>query len=252
MELSVDLKRALCELFEIHLDERGVQRIVTPLEYPGSNDRVVLRVRPQADHWVVDENGEAALFARLNGGDTQSEAISRWADQCEPHLNVQYTEDETLCARVREPRLLAPTIFRVACAAQQLYALATSQLEREASDFKEQVAQVIKTVCEELKVSFKSQANLPISGDLQADYLIGDEAQPLIVIAAASVQRLLEAQMIHLEYRCLKKAGFVLAVVKSQQAVGTKQFHRANYYTAKTVQYHPSDFSNLLRQQLMH
>jgi hypothetical protein len=55
MELSVDLKRALCELFEIHLDERGVQRIVTPLEYPGSNDRVVLRVRPQADHWMVDE-----------------------------------------------------------------------------------------------------------------------------------------------------------------------------------------------------
>lgn len=42
MVINRDLKQAICSLFEVHTDEGGVQRIVTPIEYPGSNDQIVI------------------------------------------------------------------------------------------------------------------------------------------------------------------------------------------------------------------
>lgn len=252
MELSLELKRAICALFEVHEDEGGVQRIVTPLEYPGSHDQVVLRTRPRGDQWQVDENGEAALYARMNGGDVESESVQRWASQLEQTSQIDFDEDETLTAKVLDTRLLAPTLFRVASAAQQLYALATAHKEREASDFKEQVAQIVTEVCKALNVSVLHNARLPISGDLEADHLIGDDSNPIIVISATSAKRLLEAEVIHMQYRLTRTPGFVLAVAESQKAVGVKQFNRANYYTGKTVQFSPVDFAQLLRGQVLH
>lgn len=253
MELKLDLKRAICALFEVHGDERGVQRIVTPLEYPGSHDAVVLRVRPQADHWQVDENGEAALYARMNGGDVEGDSVQRWAAVLAQSSRIDLDEDETLRCTVHDPRLLAPSLFRVASAAQQLFALATAHKEREAGDFKERVAAIITTVCADLNVPVQHNARLPISGDLEADHLIGDaQHTPLIVIAATSAKRLLEAEVIHMQYALSKTPGFVLAVAESQKAVGVKQFNRANYYTGKTVQFNPVDFAQLLRGQVGH
>ncbi len=252
MELSLDLKRAIYALFEVHEDERGVQRIITPLEYAGSHDQVVLRARPVGDHWRVDENGEAALYARMNGGDVESDLVQRWTGQLEQTSQIDFDEDETLTAKVLDSRLLAPTLFRVASAAQQLYALATAHKEREASDFKEQVAQIVTEVCMALNVSVQHNARLPISGDLEADHLIGDDSNPIIVIAATSAKRLLEAEVIHMQYQLTKTPGFVLAVAESQKAVGVKQFNRANYYTGKTVQFSPIDFAQLLRGQVLH
>lgn len=245
MELSLDLKRAICALFEVHDDERGVQRIVTPLEYPGSHDAVVLRVRPQGDQWQVDENGEAALYARMSGGDVESDSV------LEQSSRIDWDEEETLRCTVHDPRLLAPTLFRVASAAQQLFALATAHKERESGDFKERVAAIITEVCADLNVPVQHNARLPISGDLEADHLIGDaQHAPLIVIAATSAKRLLEAEVIHMQYALSKTPGFVLAVAESQKAVGVKQFNRANYYTGKTVQFHPGDFAQLVRGQV--
>lgn len=207
MELSLDLKRAICALFEVHEDEQGVQRIVTPLEYPGSHDQVVLRARPRGDQWQVDENGEAALYARMNGGDVEGDSVQRWAAQLEQTSQIDFDEDETLTAKVLDSRLLAPTLFRVASAAQQLYALATAHKEREASDFKEQVAQIVTEVCIALNVSVLHNARLPISGDLEADHLIGDDANPIIVISATSAKRLLEAEVIHMQYRLSSRSA---------------------------------------------
>lgn len=252
MELSLDLKRAICALFEVHEDERGVQRIVTPLEYAGSLDQVVLRVRPFGDQWRVDENGEAALYARMSGGDVESESVQRWAEGLEQSNHIDFDEDETLSTLIKDSRLLAPTIFRVASAAQQLYALATAHKEREASDFKEQVADIVIEVCKALNIPVQHNARLPISGDLEADHLIGDNSNPIIVISATSAKRLLEAEVIHMQYRMSKTPGFVLAVAESQKVVGVKQFNRANYYTGKTVQFSPVDFAQLLRGQVTH
>ena len=77
MAITSDLKQAICSLFEVHADECGVQRIVTPLEYPGSNDQIIIRVRPSGNGFAIDENGETSLYASLNGGDIESEARGR-------------------------------------------------------------------------------------------------------------------------------------------------------------------------------
>lgn len=137
-------------------------------------------------------------------------------------------------------------------AAQQLYALATAHKEREASDFKEQVAQIVTEVCKALSVPVQHKARLPISGDLEADHLIGDDTNPIIVISATSAKRLLEAEVIHMQFLLTKTPGFVLAVAESHKAVGVKQFNRANYCTGKTVQFNPVDFAQLLRGQVLH
>ncbi len=88
-----------------------------------------------------------------------------------------------------------------------------------------------------------------MAGSMVADHVI-DHATPLIVIAASSAARLLEAEVIHMQYLYTQQPGFVLAIAESEQAVGKKQFKRANFYTGKTVDFSPPDLKQLLRQQL--
>ncbi|VVE29266.1 hypothetical protein PEP31012_03581 [Pandoraea eparura] len=249
MELVTDLKRAICALFEVHADESGMQRVVTPLEYSGSGDRIVVRVRPRDNGFLIDENGEAAFFATMAGGDTDSGALSRWAEDLAAFGPAKLGDDEVISAFASDVRLVAPYVFRVAEAAQQLHAIATSRAERQVSDFKQRVADVVNGVARGLGLRYQSDVELPISGGLIADHLIEHDA-PLIVIAATSATRLLEAEVIHMQYRMEKKPGFVLAVVENQMIVGKKQFERANYYTGKTVTYSAHDLGSLISTQL--
>jgi len=249
MELTTDLKRDIGALFEVHEEASGTQRIVTPLEYPGSGDRVVVRARPRDGHWVIDENGEAALYARMTGGELNSDSIKRWADNLSHTTRIDFDEDEQLVTKVQDQRLIAPTLFHVAAAAQQLFALATSIKERETSQFKEQVSSVVRAVCTDLNVPVRDNMILPIMGDMKADHLIGDDNNPLILVIATSTTRLLEAEIIHMQYRASQVPGYVLAVA-DYQAVGQKQFNRANYFTGKTVAFNGPDLSQLLRSHL--
>ncbi len=254
MELIPDLKRTICSLFEVHEDESGVQRIITPLEYPGSTDKVVVRVRSRANHLQIDENGEAALYASMHGGDVETDAIQRWTEELQSSMHIEFDADEVIKAEVKDHRLVAPYIFHIAAASQQLFAMATSQKERSPNDFKDRVAEVVRDVCDALQLPVQHRVELPIAGGLEADHLIGQinhpTIPPLIVIAASSATRLLEAEVIHMQYRYTKQPGFVLAVAESEQVVGKKQFHRANYYTGKTVAFSAYDFGQLLREQL--
>lgn len=250
MVMTSDLKRAICALFEVHADEGGVQRIITPLEYPGSNDQIVVRVRPSVDGrgFIIDENGEAAFYSGLNGGDVESEAVGRWAEEMSLNSPVKFTDDEKLSAIADDERLIAPYIFRVAEAAQQLHAIATSRAERQASDFKERVKSVIQEISTQLNLPCKSDVELPIAGGLKADHLLG-MAKPLIVIAATSATRLLEAEVIFMQYRADKKPGYVLAVAESQDMVGRKQYERAQYYTNKAVIFNADAFGKLISSE---
>jgi len=133
----VNLKQEICSLFEVYQDEAGVQRVVTPLEYPGSADRIVVRVRPLEAGYQVDENGESAFYASMNGGDVQASAVIRWIEGLKWHSPVMFDDSETLAITVSGDTPLAPYIFRIAEAAQQLYALATSRVDRQEGDFKE-------------------------------------------------------------------------------------------------------------------
>ena len=248
MDFAPGLKQTICALFEVHEDSASVQRIVTPLEYPGSNDKVVIRVRQRAHGFEIDENGEAALYASMYGGDVDSDLVQRWAEDLSHNVGVDYS-DETLIASLSDQRLIAPTIFQVAAAAQQLFALATSHKERAANDFKDRVAEVVAEIAGALKLPHRSNVELPFAGNLAADHVI-DHATPLIIIAASSTTRLLEAEVIHMQYLYTREPGFVLAIAESELAVGKKQFKRANFYTGKTVDFSPPDLKQLLRQQL--
>jgi len=245
----MDLKKAICSLFEVYPEQNGVQRVVTPIEYAGTGDRIVVRVRQRHDEFSVDENGEACFHASMAGGDVESELIFRWAEELASAGRVKLLEDETLSAVTADPQLIAPLIFRVAEAAQQLYAIATARTERQASDFKARLADVVKTVARELQLGHEMDVQLPIAGGLVADHVLQGKA-PLIVVAATSATRLLEAEVIHMQYRMERKAGFVLAVVENQNTVGKRQFERANYYTGKTVTFNQHDFGSLLSSTL--
>lgn len=246
MVIDIGLKKAICSLFEVHADEGGVQRIVTPLEYPGTNDPIVVRVRPFQGGYLIDENGEAAFNAGLNGGDIESEAVSRWAGDL---ASVQFTDDESLTIFANDERLIAPYVFRIAEAAQQLHAIATARNDRQTNDFKERIGRIICTLAAELGVDVKIDEELPIAGGLKADYLLGTD-KPLIVIAATSPARLLEAEVVYMQYREEKKSGYVLAVAESQIAVGKKQYERAAYYTNKTVIFNQDAFGKFLVNEM--
>lgn len=246
LELTRDLQREICSLFEVYSDEGGVQRVVTPLEYSGSGDHVVIRVRPNSSGgYQIDENGEAALYASMGGGDLDSEVVARWAEELQPP--VVFDDMEVIRANAEEARLIAPYIFRVAEAAQRLQAITTVRAERQQSDIKERVAAVIRQVAAELGRTARVDVQLPIAGGMQADHVV-DLDRPLIVIVATSAARLLEAEVIHMQYRMEKRPGLVLAVAESQAAVGRKQFERAGYYTAKTVVYDEDAFPQLLTE----
>ena len=237
MVLTNDLKRAICSLFEVHSDEGGVHRIIMPLEYPGSSDQIIVRVRPNTDGsgFSIDENGEAALYATLNGGDIETDSVARWAEDLKRTSPANYGTDEIISAKASHEKLIAPYVFRVAEAAQQLHSLATSRPDRQASDFKERLADVIIVIAEKLGLNLESNVKLPIAGGLEADHVLGSSTAPLIIVAATSSTRLLEAEVIYMQYRAEQKAGYVLAVAESQFAVGKKQYERAAYYTSKTV-----------------
>jgi hypothetical protein len=247
MVITHDLKKAICSLFEVHADESGVQRVVTPIEYPGSGDQIVVRVRPLDDGsgFQIDENGEAAFYAAMSGGDTESEAVLRWAGELSVHSPVEFTDDERISVVCTNERLIAPYIFRVAEAAQQLHAIATARVDRQASDFKERIKQIVSEIAKETKLEMNSDVELPIAGGLKADHVLGGP-KPIIIIAATSSTRLLEAEVIYMQYRQDNKPGYVLAVAESQSSVGKAQYERAAYYTDKAVIYNPDSFRKLV------
>lgn len=251
MVITQNLKRAICSLFEVHADEGGVQRVVTPLEYPGSNDSIVVRVRPSGDGlgFVIDENGEAAFYAGLNGGDIESDAVGRWAEELATSSPVQFTEDEKISVFAKDERLIGPYIFRVAEAAQQLHAIATARVDRQASDFKDRIKEIVQEIAREANLKYESDIELPIAGGLKADHVLGTSS-PLIVIAATSATRLLEAEVIYMQYRSDNKQGYILAVAESQSAVGKKQYERAAYYTNKTVIFNENAFGKLMSNEV--
>ena len=249
--MGASLNQAICSLFKVIQDEQGLQRIVTPFEYVGTGDSVVVRVRARGNSWQIDENGEAAFYASMNGGDIEKDNIIRWANDGLPTPAKYNADDETIIANVSDELQIAPAILRVAQAAQTLYSLATNRSERVVGDFKERLTETILSIAATLDVKTNQDVILPNTGELVADFVI-ESPTPLIIIAATSTTRLLEAEIIHLQYQNTKTKGFVLAIAENQNTVGKKQFERANYYTGKTVSYNPSDLAMLIQRNATH
>ncbi|SAL40298.1 hypothetical protein AWB74_01568 [Caballeronia arvi] len=248
--LAEFLKRTVCALFEVHEDTRDVYRIVTPLEYAGTGDRVVVRVRMRNGAFSIDENGEACLCASMIGGDVESAAIEQWSQNLSQLSPARLDDDEVIRATTTDERLVVPYVFRVAEAAQQLCGVATSRVERRSgSDFKGRLSRTIVEIAEEFDLKYDSEVELPISGKFMADHVV-QTPTPSIVIAAMSDTRLLEGELIHMQYREANKPGHVLAIAESQLTVGKAQFERANYYTWKTVVFDARNLRSLIASGL--
>jgi hypothetical protein len=136
----------------------------------------------------------------------------------------------------------------VAEAAQQLFAIATSRATRQISDFKERVRQVIEEIDTSKNIPWHTDIELPISGGLRADHMLGEDC-PLIIITATSATRLLEAEVIFLQYKAQQKKGYVLAIAEDQEAVGKKQYERAAYFINKTVIFNQEALRPLIYQE---
>lgn len=241
--IGASLKHNICRLFEVIDDEAHVKRVITPLEFANTGYAVVVRVRPLADgKFLIDENGDAALFASMSGGETDSDSVARWLAELDDDL--VFSED-VVSTQVNTEDAIASSIFRVAETAQQLFAIATARVTRQTSDFKSRVAAVFEKAARDHGLQYDVDVELPFAGGMEADFVL-HAARPLIVIAANSLPRLLEAEIIHMQYQLHKRPGVVVAVAESQAAVGKKHFERANYFTDKTVSFDPENMLQLL------
>lgn len=241
--IGASLKHSICRLFEVIDDEAHVKRVITPLKFANTGYAVVVRVRPLTDgKFLIDENGDAALFASMSGGETDSDSVARWLAELDDDL--VFSED-VVSTQVNTEDAIASSIFRVAETAQQLFAIATARVTRQTSDFKSRVAAVFEKAARVHGLQYDVDVELPFAGGMEADFVL-HAARPLIVIAANSLPRLLEAEIIHMQYQLHKRPGVVVAVAESQAAVGKKHFERANYFTDKTVSFDPENMLQLL------
>jgi len=250
MKVLANIKHSLCALFDVTETADGGWCIVTPMQYSGSNDHVVIHIRSTVSGWAIHDNGDAVMNANLLGYDVRIEAVDRWCEEMKLYGPAKYDPDEEMVvAYTDNENLLAPYVFRVAEAAQQLFTIATQRPERRPSMFKERVESVVESVAASLGKDVQHDVDLPIAGGLTADFVV-DQEEPLIVIAATSVARLMEAELIFMQYRHQKMPGFILAVAESPNAVGRKQFDRANYYTGKTVSFDQNHLAELVASRL--
>ncbi|WP_295429002.1 hypothetical protein [uncultured Thiodictyon sp.] len=131
-------------------------------------------------------------------------------------------------------------------------ALACLRRARTVSDFRERVVQVVQAAAASLGVEARLDVPVDESQSLRADvYLLS--RVPLIVIAATSAQRLMEAEIIWLDAARRQEPAYVLATVEDARAVGINQYTQANYYTDKTVEFTGAKaLGELVAHQLRH
>lgn len=237
----------ICDLFEVHVDGK-VQCVIMPFTYVGTNDNVVIRVRDRNGYWQVDDNGDAALYASMQGGDTTTEAVTNYTEtgMCD---GLILDDDEVIIATQKNDEHLATTVFNVAQAAQGLYAIATNKKLRISSDFKALLSDAITHIAQLNQLPIDYDQEVKNTGGLYADFVLKGD---LYVIAATSTVRLLEAEILHMHLKTHNQKGFVLAIAENQKTVGVKQFERANYFTGKTVSYNPEMLPDLISHSLYH
>lgn len=224
-----DLRKAMCGAFEIS-EEGGVLLVRTPfgLDF---NDDLVLRIRPNNGGFQIDDNGDTMLTLALGGAAPETDRVLEAAGDIEFD-----EEDGSLTARVESSAAIGEAVFRVAGAAVRVHAACRPRERTPASDLKSRVVDLLSQVASETGATLRLDEVVEEAGSLMADAILG-ESDPLIVIAAPSVERLMEAELLFLRRQISRRPGYVCAVVSSATAIGRKHFTRANYYTDKTVEF---------------
>ena len=247
--MNSNIKSLICGLFDVIPDEKGVLRVVTPMEYIGTKDKVVIRIRPiEGDQYKIDDNGDAMFYASMANADIESEVVTKWMADLPSNFPVT-SEDEVIFTITNDQAKIAQLVIKVAQISQEFYAISTSRTrgQRSAEAFKIKVRDAVYAAAATSGAEVSSDVSLDdISGDFVADHMIAGENGNLIVIAATGVQRLLEAELIHTTYERENIPTKVIAAVESQETVGKKQFERAAYFTDTTAVFSPQNFPRLI------
>jgi hypothetical protein len=239
------LTSSLCKTYEVK-PSGDIIIITTPLRYD-DGDHVVVFVTPQQDEtFCIDDNGEAATRLMFEGIDLESQHTQTLITRLCAVNQIQWQMEKGALWCKAPLKTLTQQIIQVAQASVQMQTL-VSVPEPNISHFKQLIIEVIEQVQQETgcQVQFDVRLdNQPVYADA---YFM--TKTPLAVIAASSVERLLEAQLL---WATVKKSVYVLAVVESVAQVGQKRFSQANYYTDKTVEYEgmAATFRNLLVEQI--
>jgi hypothetical protein len=238
------LRALLCGAFEISQDEDALL-VRTPfgLDY---NDDLVIRVRPDNGAFRVDDNGDTLFALTISGAVPDAERVSELAP------DVEYDQDDgSLILRPETEDSIASAVFSVAGAALRIHGACRPRQRAVATDFRERVISALEDVARETGVLCRIDEVVEEAGSLTADVVLGD-ANPLLVIAANSVERLMEAELIFLRRKLGQVPGFVCAAVPSAKAIGQKHYSRANYYTDKALEFDGWDsaFRDFARQRV--
>ncbi|MDZ7652884.1 MAG: DUF1828 domain-containing protein [Burkholderiaceae bacterium] len=208
---------------------------VTPWRYD-DGDKIVVYARRTPMGWRLDDNGEAALRLSMDGIDVDGERAQARIKACELSLGVRWDEsDDALYLDATEVTFESGALA-VAEAAAQLAGLGALRQDRAVSDFKARVLELVKAVAKEAQIEFRADVPVDESQTIVADAWLAS-ARPLLVFAANSTQRLLEAEIAWLDAKRRSEPTFVLALVEDAKQIGLKNYTRANYYTDKTVEF---------------
>jgi len=228
------MKLNICKDFIVAPTEYGA-RVITPFRF-SDNDQVVVWVKKEPNGFHIDDNGEAALRLASDNVDVDSERIQTWLEALPHILGVRWNEADESLATNADASTLEERIIAVTQAAIQLSALSALRQERGHSDFRETVVAVLAEIAQE--GGFKMERDKPTdeAASFMADAWL-ELPKPVAVVAASTVQRLLEAEVMYLDAKSRGAPFVVLALIESVKAVGVKQYTRANYYTDKTVEF---------------
>ena len=88
-------------LFEIRKTQSpNVELVKTPLEFPGTNDQVVVRVRKSPNGFLVDDGGDAEWFIETSGFSLESASVATSKKHLHETLGVEFNDDFVLFQRV--------------------------------------------------------------------------------------------------------------------------------------------------------
>jgi len=240
------MKPDLCRDFEVHADDGG-WRVVTPWRY-GDRDRVVIWAMPTDNGWRIDDNGEAAFRMALDGGDSESQRVRAWLSNVPAMLGANWNADEQRLEAFADEKDLAPAIHAVAEVSALLGSLSLTREVRTPSTFKEEVISMLRDVSRETGIEARFDIPLDQRQLLVADCLFLSE-RPLAIIVAASVERLLEAELAWSETQRAGDRTRIVAITEGDgAAIPRRRIDQAQFFTDKTLPYR--GFETLLRQNI--
>ncbi len=233
-------------LFEVKKTQNpNVELIQTPLEFPGTNDQVVVRVRKSPQGYLVDDGGDTEWFIEASGFSLESAGIEASKKHLYETLGVEFNDDLVLFQRVETDAQLPMAVIQVAQAAVAFYEVASNRLERKEGRFRKELKEALREVAAEDGFEVSEDCAIAALQGQKADYRLTKKAlkNPIYVFAASDKARLLEAQ---LAFLALDREVPVIAIAESQEKVGRRNFERAGYFTTKCLAYDKGSMRDLM------